>query len=116
MSAFVVSNRNVIIPSPDGKMSCRLTKGSMGPVPDWVPETPYFKALEADGKVVRSTSRKDKDVRKGQSAAEKARKAAEKAARRAAEKAAGKELGAPEEDDAEASGVEQEDPGDQQDD
>lgn len=85
MSAFIVSNRNIIIPSPDGKTSCKLSKGYMGQVPDWVPETAYFKALVADGKIVLSQSRTDKDARKGKAAAEKARKAAEEAARKAAE-------------------------------
>lgn len=68
MSAFVVSNRNIVIPGPAGTQPCRLTRGYMGPVPDWVPETDYFKALEADGKVVRSQSRRDRDVRKAKAA------------------------------------------------
>ncbi len=54
--SVVVSNRNVIIPSPDGKTSCHLNKGYIGPVPNWVPKTAYFKALAADGKVVLSAS------------------------------------------------------------
>lgn len=70
MSAFIVSNRNVVIPGPAGMQPCRLTRGWMGPVPDWVPETVYFKALEADGKVVRSQSRRDRDVRKAKAAKE----------------------------------------------
>lgn len=79
--SVVVSNRNVIIPSPDGKTSCHLNKGYIGPVPNWVPKTAYFKALAADGKVVLSASGKDKEVDKrlGQ-----AGKANEKAARKAA--------------------------------
>lgn len=59
MSAFVVSNRNIIIPSPDGKTSCKLPKGYVGPVPDWAAKTAYFKALAADGKIVLSQSKKD---------------------------------------------------------
>lgn len=99
MSAFVLPNRNIIIPGPDGKRSCRLTKGTMNSVPDWVPETAYFKALVSDGKVVLSTSGKDKDVRRGKAAADKARKAAEEEARKAAEEAEG------------APGEKQDDPG-----
>lgn len=99
MSAFVLPNRNVVIPGLDGKASCRLTRGSMTTVPDWVPETPYFKALVADGKVVLTQSKKDKDVRRGKSAADKARKAAEEEARKAAAEAE------------EEPGEEQDDPG-----
>lgn len=60
MSAFVVSNRNIVIPGPAGTQPCRLTRGYMGPVPDWVPKTAYFKALEADGKIVLSQPKKGK--------------------------------------------------------
>lgn len=95
MSAFVVSNRNIMIPHPAGGAPCRLTRGSMGPVPDWVPETAYFKALEADGKVILSSSQKDKDIEKGQrSAKNAARKAAERG-RKAAGAAEGKVDGEP---------------------
>jgi len=84
MSAFVVSYRNVVIPHPDGGPPCHLTRGYAGPVPDWVPGIAYFKALEADGKIVLSTSRKDKDLRRAKAAADKARKTAEKAVQESA--------------------------------
>lgn len=84
---FVMSNRNVIIPSPDGSESVRLRRGQMGNVPDWAAKTAYFKALVADGKLVVSDSSKDKDQEKARREAEKARKAAERAARKAAESA-----------------------------
>ena len=77
---FVMSNRNVVIPSPDGKASVRLHRGQMATVPDWAPKTAYFKALVADGKLVVSDSSKDRDQEKARKAAEKARKAAEEAA------------------------------------
>lgn len=87
MSAFVVSNRNIVIPSPDGRERVRLPKGFMGTVPDWAPQTAYFKALAADGKLIVSESKSDKDLEKERKAAEKARKKAEEEARRAAEEA-----------------------------
>lgn len=104
MSTFVVSNRNIVIPSPDGRERVQLFRGYMGAVPDWAPKTAYFKALVADGKLIVSESKSDKDLEKERKAAEKARrkaeeearKAAEEAERRAAEEAAG-EAGQPEE-------------------
>lgn len=84
MSAFVVSNRNIVIPSPDGRQRVRLPKGFMGAVPDWAAETDYFKALVADGKLVVSASKSDKELGKERKAAERARKKAEEAARMAA--------------------------------
>lgn len=67
---FVMSTRNIIIPSPDGKESVRLRRGEMGPVPAWAAKTAYFKALVADGKIVVSDSRKDRDQEKARKAAE----------------------------------------------
>lgn len=85
MSTFVVSNRNIVIPSPDGRQRFKLPRGFMGAVPDWAAETAYFKALVADGKLVVSASKSDKDLEKERKAAERARKKAEEAARMAAE-------------------------------
>lgn len=87
MGVFVMSNRNVVIPSPDGKVSVRLSRGQMCEVPDWAPKTAYFKDLAADGKLVVSGSKKDRTAEKAQREAEKARKIAEDAARKAAEEA-----------------------------
>jgi hypothetical protein len=84
MSTFVVSNRNIVIPSPDGRRRVRLPRGFMGAVPDWAAETAYFKALAADGKLVVSVPRSDKELEKEQKAAGRARKKAEEAARTAA--------------------------------
>lgn len=87
MSVFVVSNRNIVIPSPDGRDRVKLPKGFMGAVPDWAPKTAYFKALVADGKLIVSDSKSDKDLEKERKAAERARRKAEEEARRAAEEA-----------------------------
>ncbi len=49
---FVLSKRNIILPSPDGSVSVRLARDGMCAIPDWAAETAYFKALVADGKIV----------------------------------------------------------------
>ena len=58
---LVLSKRNIVIPAPDGSTSVRLRAGLMETVPDWAAETPYFKALVADGKIVPS-GRSDKEA------------------------------------------------------
>lgn len=63
MSVFVMSNRNIIIPSPDGKESVRLKRGDICQVPDWAAKTAYFKALAADGKLVVSEKPKSRSRR-----------------------------------------------------
>ena len=62
MSKFVMSNCNVIIPSPDRSDSIRLFRGQVGEAPDWAAKTAYFKALVADGKLIVSngTSRRSR--------------------------------------------------------
>ena len=60
---LVLSKRNIIIPAPDGSAAVRLRAGLMETVPDWAAETPYFKALVADGKVVPSGAT-DKEAQK----------------------------------------------------
>lgn len=59
---FVVSKRNIIVPSQDGAREFPLPKGFMGEVPAWVSKSPYFKSLVNDGKVIVSKSKKDSDV------------------------------------------------------
>lgn len=61
---LVLSNRNIVIPCPDGSTSIRLVRGSISPVPDWVPQTAYFRALVSDGKIVPSVPRSDKELEK----------------------------------------------------
>ena len=58
---FVLSKRNIVIPGPDGSAAVRLARGQMSTVPDWAADTPYFKALVADGKLV-PTGTGDKDT------------------------------------------------------
>lgn len=89
MNTFVVSNRNIVIPSPDGRQRFKLPRGFMGAVPDWAAKTDYFKALAAEGKLVVSASKSDKDLEKERRAAGQARKKAEEAARVAAEASGG---------------------------
>lgn len=74
---FVISHRNIIVPSVDGRMAFNLPKGYIGSVPQWVESTAYFKALLADGKVSVSMTAKDKEL---ETATETA-KASEKKAR-----------------------------------
>ena len=65
---FILAKRNIIIPSPaPGVAPVVLKKDGFATVPDWAAETAYFKALEADGKIV-ATEHRDKDI---QAAAEK---------------------------------------------
>lgn len=58
---FILSKRNLILPSPDGSASVRVRRGFVGRVPDWAAETGYFRALAADGKIV-ITGRADKET------------------------------------------------------
>lgn len=59
---FVVSKRNIIIPSTDGSQAFRLPKDFMGDVPAWVSDSPYFKGLVSDGKIIVSNSKSDKSL------------------------------------------------------
>ena len=58
---FVLSKRNIILPSPDGTASVRLAREQLAEVPGWAAETEYFRALVADGKLV-LTGRSDKET------------------------------------------------------
>lgn len=59
---FVVSKRNIIVPNQDRSVEFHIPKDFMGEVPAWVSESPYFKSLVKDGKVIVSKSKKDSDV------------------------------------------------------
>ena len=61
---FIVSKRNIIIPSPDGKERCFIAKDYVGEIPKWVAETEYFKELVTDGKISVSESKDDKSIEK----------------------------------------------------
>ena len=47
---FIFSKRNIILPSPDGSRSVRVRRDFVGEIPDWAAETPYFRALAAEGR------------------------------------------------------------------
>lgn len=70
---FVVSKRNIIIPSPDGSQAFRLPKDFMGDVPAWVSDSPYFKGLVSDGKIIVSNSKSDKSLEASAKAAAEAK-------------------------------------------
>ena len=61
---FIMSKRNIIIPSPDGKMSKKLHKGYVGAVEDWVTKTDYFKELVNDKKIIITETAKDSELEK----------------------------------------------------
>lgn len=59
---FVLSKRNVILPSPDGSKKVTVKRDFVGEIPDWAAETDYFRALVADGKISVPKTKKDKDT------------------------------------------------------
>lgn len=59
---FIMSKRNVILPSKDGKQQHSVSRDYIGEIPDWAADTEYFQALVRDGKIVIPDSRKDKDT------------------------------------------------------
>ena len=63
---FVFSNRNVILPSPDGSRAFPLGPGFLGERPDWGADTEYFPALVKEGEIFLSASHKDRDVEAAQ--------------------------------------------------
>lgn len=58
---FILSKRNLILPSPDGSMSIRVRRGYLGEIPDWAAGTGYFEELVRDGKIA-VTGKTDKAV------------------------------------------------------
>lgn len=64
---IIVANRNIIIPSADGSQAFPVSRGYVGPVPEWVTITAYFKALVKDGKIAVSDTTKDKDIAEAES-------------------------------------------------
>lgn len=61
---FAVSNRNIILPGPNGER-LRMPRGWMGPLPAWAEKSAYLAALAADGKVILSTGGADKELEAG---------------------------------------------------
>ena len=79
MATVIISKRNIIIPSPDGRQAYPIPKDYIGSVPDWVTKTKYFKELVKDGKIALSSTAKDNALEQADAEAEKAeQKAAEK--------------------------------------
>lgn len=62
----IFSKRNIIIPSPDGKIKKFIPKNFVGKVDDWVTATPYFADLVKDGKIVITESTADKELNKAE--------------------------------------------------
>ena len=59
---IIVAQRNILLPSADRSKVFPVTRGWMGEVPDWASSTPYFRELVADGKIIVSASRRDRDL------------------------------------------------------
>lgn len=59
---FIVSRRNIRLPSADGSRVYPVSRGFIGEVPDWAADTDYFRALVADGKIGIPETHKDTDV------------------------------------------------------
>lgn len=59
---FIMSKRNVILPSVDGTKKHKVSRDFVGDIPDWATETAYFRALVADGKISVPASHQDKDT------------------------------------------------------
>lgn len=51
---FVLSKRNIVIPTPDGSTAVALRRDVMTEIPDWAVKTAYFQELVNDGKIVPS--------------------------------------------------------------
>lgn len=58
---FILSKRNIILPSADGSQTVRVTRNFLGDIPDWAAKTEYFKTLVNEGKIV-PTEKTDKAI------------------------------------------------------
>lgn len=85
MATAIISKRNIIIPSPDGRQAYPIPKDYIGAVPDWVTKTKYFKELVKDGKIAVSSTTKDNALEQADAEAEKAELEAREKAKAAAE-------------------------------
>ena len=85
MATTIISKRNIIIPSPDGRQVFPIPKDYIGSVPDWVTKTKYFKELVKDGKIAVSSITKDNALEQADAEAEKAEQEAREKAKAAAE-------------------------------
>jgi len=85
MATVIISKRNIIIPSPDGRQAYPIPKDYIGSVPDWVTKTKYFEELVKDGKIAVSSTTKDNALEQADAEAEKAEQEAREKAKAAAE-------------------------------
>ena len=85
MATTIISKRNIIIPSPDGRQVFPIPKDYIGSVPDWVTKTKYFKELVKDGKIAVSSTTKDNALEQADAEAEKAEQEAREKAKATAE-------------------------------
>lgn len=85
MATAIISKRNIIIPSPDGRQAYPIPKDYIGAVPDWVTKTKYFKELVKDGKIAVSSTTKDNALEQADAEAKKAEQEAREKAKAAAE-------------------------------
>ena len=85
MATVIISKRNIIIPSSDGRQAYPIPKDYIGSVPDWVTKTKYFKELVKDGKIAVSSTTKDSALEQADAEAEKAEQEAREKAKAAAE-------------------------------
>ena len=85
MATTIISKRNIIIPSPDGRQVFPIPKDYIGSVPDWVTKTKYFKELVKDGKIAVSSTTKDNALEQATAEAEKAEQEAREKAKATAE-------------------------------
>lgn len=67
---FILSNRNIVLTTRNGDEAHAIPRGFLGEVPDRFCDTPYFRVLVKDGKIVIPASRKDKDIVKDAEAGE----------------------------------------------
>lgn len=85
MATVIISKRNIIIPSPDGRQAYPIPKDYIGSVPDWVTKTKYFEELVKDGKIAVSSTTKDNALEQADAEAKKAEQEAREKAKAAAE-------------------------------
>ena len=85
MATVIISKRNIIIPSSDGRQAHPIPKDYIGSVPDWVTKTKYFKELVKDGKIAVSSTTKDNALEQADAEAKEAEQEAREKAKVAAE-------------------------------
>ena len=58
----IVSKNHILLPSEDQSLVFPVPRGWMGEAPDWATSTRYFRERGADGKIIVSESRRDRDL------------------------------------------------------